>query len=622
MTKIQIAHLEKINKLLRYWILDMTTIAGSGHPTSSLSAVELMSTLMFSGVFRYNVQKIDDPCNDRMIFSKGHAAPLLYALWTAAGEISPSELRTLRKFGSRLEGHPTEKFPFTEIPTGSLGQGLSVGVGMALAQRELDGTQARTFVLLGDSEMAEGQNWEAMQIAQYYELGNLIAIVDVNRLGQRGETMNGHDTDVYVARARSFGWRVVVVDGHDIGQILRVYRDVIGAHKKPLMIVAKTFKGKGVSFLENKHSWHGRALTDHEFSDAIAELGDIDFGVRDTVSLPDLKKPTKRSVTKKVHKFTAPVYDLHEMHATRDAYGDALVQIMQDDEKIVVLDGEVSNSTRTQKAKEYFPERFFEMFIAEQNMVGVAVGLATRGYYPFVSSFAAFLIRAHDQIRMAQYAQVPMALVGSHAGVSVGEDGGSQMGLEDVAMMRAMIGSTVYCPADAVSTRAAVYAARQTSGIAYLRTLRDHTPVIYEKTKDLLVQGMCVVKKSRQDRIAIVGSGVTLHEALKAYKICVNEGNDAVRVIDIMRISPFDNALLRRMIGTIPHVIVVEDHFGPGGIGEIVAAALTGSRSRVISLCVRNMPCSGTAEELRAYEKIDFNAIMDEVKKIKKRYDR
>ena len=620
MKKEHIKKIEKISKLLRYWILDMTTVAGSGHPTSSLSAVELMSTLFFSGAFHFDAKKNDDPHNDRLIFSKGHAAPLLYALWAAAGEIKQEELHTLRKFGSRLEGHPTGKFPFAEVPTGSLGQGLSVGVGMALAQKKLDGTHARTFVLLGDSEMAEGQVWEAMQIAQHYELGNLVAIVDVNRLGQRGETMIGHDVDVYAARAKAFGWRTVVVDGHDVEQLMRIYKDVIGVGKKPLMIIAKTFKGKGISFLEDKHSWHGRALTDHEFSDAIMELGEIDFSVRGEIALPKRMQQTKK-IAKKLIQYTKPQYDPHEKYATRDVYGDTLVQLMQKNDNIVVLDAEVSNSTRAEKAQEYFPERFFEMYIAEQNMISVAVGMAKRGYYPFVSSFSAFLTRAHDQIRMAQYAGVSMTIVGSHAGVSVGEDGGSQMGLEDVAMMRAMLGSAAYCPADALSAQAVFESTYITPGITYVRTLREKMPIIYAHKKNIVSDGMHIIKKTRHDRIAIIGSGVTVHEALKVHAALAYD-HVAVRVIDVLRIAPFDRDLLRRMIGTIPHIIVAEDHFGGGGIGEAAALALSGCRCRIVSLCVKKMPCSGTAEELRAYEKIDFNAMMDEVYLINKRYDR
>ncbi|MFA5986935.1 MAG: transketolase [Parcubacteria group bacterium] len=612
--------LEKINKLLRYWILDMTTVAGSGHPTSSLSAVELISTLLFAGAFRFDVSHPDDAHNDRLIFSKGHAAPLLYALWAVAGVVKPGELHSLRKFGSRLEGHPTIEFPFTEAPTGSLGQGLSIGIGMALAQKNLDHTEARTFVLLGDSEMAEGQIWEAMQIASHYKLDNLVAIVDANRLGQRGETMVGHHVDIYMQRAQAFGWRTVVVDGHDVEYIARIYKDVVGTSKKPLMIIAKTYKGKGISFLEDKHSWHGRVLTEQEFADAVMELGEIDFSVRGEITVPKNAKKEKVNRCTSVH-YVMPQYDNEKKYATRDAYGDALVQIMQKNKKVVVLDAEVSNSTRVEKVREYFPERFFEMYIAEQNMISVAVGLSRRGYHPFVSSFAAFLTRAHDQIRMAQYSDVNMTIVGSHAGVSVGEDGSSQMSVDDVGMMRAMFGCAVYCPSDIISAHAVLDFVQNSPGISYVRMMREELPIIYTQKKDMITKGMNIVRKSDHDRIAIIGSGVTVHEALKVYG-ALAYGRVALRVIDLVRIAPFDWDLLRKIIGTIPHVIVAEDHVRSGGIGEAVALALSGTRSRVVSLCVEKIPHSGTAEELRAYEKINFDAMMNEVHLINKRYDR
>lgn len=605
---------EKINRLLRYAILDMTTIAGSGHPTSSLSAVELMSTLMFSGVFRYDVKDIDNACNDRLIFSKGHASPLYYALWAVAGAIDIKDLQSFRKFDSELEGHPTKRFPFTEAATGSLGQGLSIGVGSALAQKKLDHTHARTYVLLGDSEMAEGQVWEALQIAAYYELDNLVAIVDVNRLGQRGETMVGHDIDVYVARARAFGWRVVSIDGHNIADIMRVYCDVIGANKKPLMIIAKTYKGKGVSFLEDKYSWHGKVLSQQEFADASRELGDIDFDVRGIIAPPDdcMHSGEKKNVAAQTH---CNDIDAHDVYASRDGYGDALVAMMRDDEKIVVLDAEVSNSTRADKAQLFFPARFFEMFIAEQNMVSVAVGLAQRGYKPFVSSFAAFLTRAHDQVRMASLNETHMTIVGSHCGVSIGEDGASQMGLDDIALFRAVLGSVVFYPSDIIATKKILHVTAQCNGISYVRTTREKTPVLYKDTDVFTIGGMCIVYDAPQPVVVIVAAGITVHEAIKAARVLAQQ-DIGVRVIDLYCIKPIDEERLRSSIGEVSHIIIAEDHYAQGGIGEAVCSALDLYGGTCHHLAVRALPRSGTSAELLAYEKIDFNAMITQVQKI------
>ncbi len=625
--QIKIKELEKLNKLLRYWILDMTTTAGSGHPTSSLSAVELMSTLMFAGVFRFDVKKIDSENNDRLIFSKGHASPLFYAFWVAAGVVSPDELNSFRKFDSNLEGHPTMNFPFTEAATGSLGQGLSVGVGIALAQKNLDKTNARTYVLLGDSEMAEGQVWEAMNIASYYELGNLIAVVDVNRLGQRGETMLGHDTEKYVARARAFGWRTVVVDGHNVSEVMRVYSDMVGDHKKPLMIIAKTYKGKGISFLENKYGWHGKALSKQEFIEAVSELGEIDFDVRgDIVKSQSCHsceaflsgrqgRNLSNSASIDSQKDSRLRGNDNAKYATRDAYGDTLVKMMQNDEKIVVLDAEVSNSTRSAVVKDFYPERFFEMFIAEQNMASVAVGLARRGYKPFCSTFAAFFTRAHDQIRMASLSKSKITFVGSHAGVSIGADGGSQMGLSDIAMFRAMLGSTVMYPSDVISARKILKLTQNAEGVSYIRTTREKTPLIYNENEEFIIGGSKLLRHSSEDEAVIITAGITVHEALKAYEILqIKDIN--VRVIDLYSIKPIDAELLLGSIGDVSHIIIVEDHFVEGGIGEAVQNILSGLSMTITHLAVRKMPHSGTMEDLMQYEKINYSAIIDEVYKL------
>ncbi len=612
----KIKELEKINKLLRYWILDMTTTAGSGHPTSSLSAVELMSTLMYSGIFRFDVKNTDDTNNDRLIFSKGHASPLFYALWAGANAIPVEHLNTFRKIDSNLEGHPTMRFPFTEVATGSLGQGLSVGVGIALAQKKLDGTNARTYVLLGDSEMAEGQVWEAMSLASYYELGNLIAIVDVNRLGQRGETMLGHNTEKYAERARAFGWRTVVVDGHNVEEVLRVYTDMIGEYKKPLMIIAKTYKGKGISFLEDKYSWHGRVLSKQEFIEAVSELGDIDFDVRGKIIKPVNNKKIKKK-NKNISEVVSMSWEQNndKKYATRDAYGETLVKMMSEDKKIVVLDAEVSNSTRSEKVKEYYPNRFFEMFIAEQNMVSVAVGLARLGYKPFCSTFAAFFTRAHDQIRMGSLSESKITLVGSHAGVSIGADGGSQMGLSDIAMFRAILGSVVMYPSDVVSASKIFQLVHKFDDISYVRTTREKTIMLYDINEEFMIGGLKLLKHSEQDKAVVIAAGITVHEALKAYEILQIRNID-IRVIDMYSIKPVNAESLLNAIGDVNHIIVVEDHFAQGGIGEVVQSVLIGLSVTIAHLAVHKIPHSGSAEELLQYEKINYSAIIDEVYKL------
>lgn len=609
-------NLEKINKLIRYWILEMTTRAGSGHPTSSLSAVELMTTLMFSGIFKFNIQDKESPFNDRLIFSKGHASPLFYSLWAAADGISAEELETYRQFGSRLEGHPTMKFPFTEVATGSLGQGLSVGLGMALVANKLDKTDSRAYVLLGDSEMAEGQVWEAMEVASYYKLTNLVAIVDVNRLGQRGETMLGYDIETYKKRAESFGWNAIMVDGHNIEEILTAFQSVDDEVDRPTMIVAKTIKGKGVFFIENENGWHGKALSEEEFKKAKEELGEVDFDIRGEIYLPevDLSVQTRliASVQDKNFSENFPEYKIGDLVATREAYGFGLVKMMAKDEKIVVLDAETSNSTHADEAKKYFLERFFEMFIAEQNMASVASGLAARGFKPFVSSFAAFLTRAHGQIRMANLSDQNLVFVGSHVGVSIGEDGGSQMGLEDIAIFRSILNSVVLYPSDAVSAEKIIELANENDKLTYVRMTRAKTPVLYNSEEEFKIGGSKVLRESDEDKLTIVAAGITLHEALKAYDILKEKGI-LVRIIDLYSIKPIDTSALLKVIRETKKIITVEDHYQEGGIGEAVRSALGFEAGKVESMFVHEMPQSGTPEELLNYEKIDSGAIVERV---------
>jgi transketolase len=604
--------LKKLATLIRYDILIMTTEAGSGHPTSSLSAVELMSCLLFGGIFRFDVHHPKASNNDRLIFSKGHASPLFYALWAVAGELTEKDLSTYRTFGSPLEGHPAVALPFVEAATGSLGQGLSIGVGMALNAKYLDKLPYKTYVLLGDSEMAEGSQWEAIQLAAHYKLNNLIGVLDVNRLGQRGETMFGWDLNAYEKRISSFGWKTIVIDGHSIPGILAAYAEALLGTDQPTMLIAKTIKGKGVSFIENKDGWHGKALKKEECDRAVKELGEIDKSVRGEISLPEDLKPKEeppKEVTQRID------YPVDKPVPTRKAYGNALVRIFPGFPHLVSLDGEVSNSTYAEIFKEAYPDRFFEMYIAEQNMVGAALGLSRRGKIPFVSTFAAFFTRAFDQIRMSQYSDPNIKFVGSHAGVSIGEDGPSQMGLEDIALFRAILGSVVLYPCDAVSTEKLVEEAAKQDGIVYIRTTRSETPILYRPAEEFTIGGSKVLKKSEKDMATVIGAGVTLHEALAAYEALKKEGI-LIRVIDLYSIKPIDEISLRDAASATRSIITVEDHYAEGGIGEAVKSALATSPVPIYSLSVRKKPKSGKPQELLDYEEISRAAIMKKVKEL------
>jgi transketolase len=599
----------KLSKLIRYYILTATTHAGSGHPTSSLSATELMCGLLFSGTFRYDLERPDHPNNDRLIFSKGHASPLYYALWAAAGKLSEDDLMTYRQFGSPLEGHPTVSFPFADAATGSLGQGLSIGVGMALNAKYLDKLPYRTYVLLGDSEMAEGSQWEAMEIAAYYKLNNLIGIIDVNRLGQRGETMYGHDLSAYEKRISAFGWETILIDGHIYGEILDAYQKAVRVPDRPVMIIARTIKGKGVSFIEDKNGWHGVALSEKDCERAVKELGTIDKSIRGRISNPDDTRPEGVKPTP-----AEPLnYPVDKPVATRDAYGNALKRIYRRFPKIVAVDGEVSNSTRAEKLKEAYPDRFFEMYIAEQNMAGVALGLGCRGKIPFASSFAAFLTRAFDQIRMSQYSDANIKFVGSHAGVSIGLDGPSQMGLEDIAMFRTICNGVVFYPSDAVSTEKIVELAAEHNGIAYIRTTRMKTPVIYDADETFVIGGCKILRKNKNDAATVIGAGVTLHEALKAYDELKDQGI-FIRVIDLYSIKPIDEKTLLQASKETSCIIIVEDHYPEGGMGEAVRSALGTVSVPLVSLAVRKKPKSGKPAELLDFEEISKDAIIRSVK--------
>ncbi|MBI2444504.1 MAG: transketolase [Candidatus Magasanikbacteria bacterium] len=614
-------------RLVRYFILRATTAAGSGHPSSSLSATDLLTALFFGGFFRADLEHPEYPGNDRLIFSKGHASPLFYSIYAAAGRVSEAELLKLRTFHSPLEGHPTPRFPYTEAATGSLGQGLSVGLGMALAAR-LQQWPYRTFVLLGDSEMSEGAGWEAIQLAAHYRLDNLIGIIDVNRLGQRGETMYGHRLNEYQRRIAAFGWRTMVVDGHNLKAIAGAYQRALTVRGRPVMIIAKTKKGRGVRMIENKNGWHGKALTPDELTVALKQLGKVDADLRGEVALPaKVKIPNAKLVPSQAKEFKTnhlefTAYKIGDKIATRRAYGTALAALYPKLSNLVVLDAEVSNSTMAEIFKAAHPERFLEMFIAEQNMAGVAVGLSRRGFTPFVSSFAAFLTRAFDQIRLSQYSDCHIVFCGSHAGVAIGEDGPSQMGLEDIAMFRTLRGSSVLYPSDAVATERLVAAAAGASGLVYLRTTRQATPVIYQPTEKFAIGGSKILRQSRKDIATVIAAGITVFEALTAYEILKREGI-LIRVIDLYSIKPIDLATLRQAASDTKALITVEDHYPEGGLGEAVQSALNEraptknfSCPPIRSLAVRQIPRSGKPAELLAYEEINAAAVVKTVKSL------
>jgi transketolase len=599
---------------LRVDSIRSTTAAGSGHPTSSMSAADLMAVLMI-GHLRYDFANPQNLNNDHLIFSKGHASPLLYSMYKAAGAISDEELMTLRKFGSRLEGHPTPVLPWVDVATGSLGQGLPIGVGMALAGKYLDKLPYRIWVLLGDSETAEGSIWEAFDHASHYKLDNLIAILDCNRLGQRGETELGWNTEAYAERAKAFGWRAIIINGHDYDQIDDAYTQAeqFAGKGTPTLIIARTVKGKGVSFLENRDGWHGKALNKEQEEKAMQELNPVRsqvFPVQKPAAAEPAPLPAKKPVD-------LPRYNLKDSVATRKAYGDALKALGAADPEVVALDGEVSNSTYAEEFAKAYPDRFFEQYIAEQQLVAAAVGMSVRHKIPFASTFAAFFTRAYDFIRMAAISRANIRLVGSHAGVSIGEDGPSQMALEDLAMMRAVFGSTVLYPCDANQAAQLTAEMATHGGIVYMRTTREKTPVIYSPDEKFSVGRSYVLRQSSKDQVAVVAAGITVHEALNAYEQLLSE-NITVRVIDAYSVKPIDDeTLLAAAQEAGGKIITVEDHWPEGGLGEAVLAVFTqtvGPLPRIINLAVQSMPGSGTPAELLEDAGISAHHIVQAVK--------
>ena len=588
-----------------------TTAAGSGHPSSGMSAADLMAVLAIS-YLKYDFQNPKHPNNDHLLFSKGHACPVLYALYKAVGAIDDAELLTLRQFDSKLEGHPTPEIPYVDAATGSLGQGLPIGAGVAIAGKYIDKLPYKVWIVCGDSEMAEGSMYEALEISAHYELNNLVAIVDVNKLGQRGETQLGHDMDAYKARFEAFGWHAIVVDGHDVEAIARAYAEAMTA-TKPVGILAKTDKGHGVSFMSGQPGWHGKALKPEEAEKAIAELGNPKGDIIVSVQKPEDRQPAALSASAA---FVAPEYKLGDKYAVRQAYGDALKALGASRGDVFAVDSEVSNSTFAETFKKAYPDRFFETYIAEQVMVSIAQGLAVRGYTAFCSTFAAFFARAYDQIRMGAVSRANLHLVGSHAGISIGEDGPSQMALEDLAMFRAVHGSAVLYPSDAVSTIHLVKAMAERPGISYMRSTREKTAVLYGADETFPIGGSKTLRSSDSDKATVVGAGITLHEALKAADALAGEGIN-IRVIDLYSVKPIDWATIVAAVQDTNHIIVAEDHWAQGGIGDAVSGVLAEANVPLVKfthLCVRDMPRSGTPQELLEKFGIDSAAIVAAVK--------
>jgi len=603
--------LEQIARRLRIHSVKMTTKAGSGHPTTCLSMADLIACLFFDEM-RYNPQDPYDWNNDEFVLSKGHAAPILWAAYAEAGIIPEKSLMSLRKITSVLEGHPTPRMKWIKAATGSLGQGLSAGVGLALAMK-LGKSPGRVYVVMGDAECAEGAVWEACNTASYLKLSNLCALVDINRLGQSGETMHGHDIKAYDRKFRAFGWETVSIDGHKINEILSALKRA-RENKKPTVILAKTIKGKGIPFAEDKNGWHGKPLKVDEMKRALEALGPIPaIDARKYV-----KKQRKAPHFKLTKKFNFKRTPYRDKVATRRAYGNALLNLGRVNDAVVSLDGDVKNSTYAEDFFDAFPKRSFQSYIAEQNMVGMGLGLAAKGFIPFIATFSAFLTRAHDQVRMAAYSFSNIKFCGSHSGVSIGADGPSQMGLEDLAMFRSIPGCAVLYPCDGFSTEACMEAMARYKGMCYLRTTRPATPLIYSADEKFPIGGSKVIMKSQKDAAVVVAAGITVHEALKAYEELKKEGIP-IRIIDAYSLQPVDkDGITRAVKDTGKKVVVAEDHFPHGGLGEAVAGVL-GGKAEVLHLAVRDLPRSGEPDELLDKYEISARHIIDAVKKLIKR---
>jgi transketolase len=601
--------LEDVATRLRIESIRATTAAGSGHPSSAASAADLVAALFFA-VMRVDPDDPRSPASDRFVLSKGHAAPLLYAAWAELGVVPRAALTTLRSLDSDLEGHPTPRLPFVDVATGSLGQGLSAGVGLALGARWLE-SDGRVFVLLGDGETAEGSVWEAAQMAGHERLSNLIAIVDVNGLGQSGPTMLDHDLSAYQRRFTAFGWSATIVDGHDLRQVVPALRRARQSRRRPTAILARTVKGQGIAGIAGQEGWHGKPLPAEAAERAIAALE----AKLHHIPPPLVQRPRARPGAR-AQAQPLPEARRYADVATREAYGDALVRLGAGDPSVVALDGDVKNSTYAERFREAYPARFVEAYIAEQNMVGAATGLAAQGWIPFASSFACFLTRAADQLRMAAISRSNIKLCGSHAGVSIGEDGPSQMGLEDLALFRALPESVVLYPADGASTDACVLLAGRHRGLVYLRTTRMKTPAIYGPDDAFALGGLKVLRSGEHDALTIVAAGITLHEALAAHDQLAGHGI-AVRVIDLYCVKPVDDqGLLEAARRTGNRLLVVEDHYPAGGLGDAVRDAVSGAGVTVHHLAVREIPRSGPPLKLLERYGIGRAAIVTAVREL------
>jgi len=603
--------LQKKADKLRIHSVRTTTKAGSGHPSTCLSAADIVSALFFH-VMRYDPHDPTNPNNDRFVLSKGHAAPLLYAAYAEVGAIPVEKLDTLREIDSELEGHPTPRFKWSEVATGSLGQGLSIGVGMAF-NGKLDKLDYQVYVMMGDGESAEGSVWEAAALASHYKLDNLIGIVDVNRMGQSQNTMYEFDIESYQKRFEAFGWHAIGIDGHNMSEILAALDEAKNTVDQPTVIVAKTLKGKGVSLIEDKDGWHGKPIPEEDMASALKELDkpvpDYEFKIecppKSEVSLPTTSGEIE-----------PPNYEIGEEVATRSGFGTGLAKLGDVNPLVVSLDGDTKNSTYAQDFMEAHPDRYFECFIAEQNMVGAAVGLSSRGKIPFASTFAAFLTRAFDHIRMSAISAANIKYVGSHCGTSIGQDGPSQMGLEDIAMMRAIPNSVVVYPSDAVAAEKLVAEVAQHKGIAYIRTSRPKTPVLYPNDEEFKIGGSKVLRSSDNDAVTVVTAGVTIHEALKAYKILKEEGIN-IRIIDAYSVKPIDAETLKKAAAETNNTIIcVEDHYYDGGLGDAVLSAVGEDGVRVHKMAIKELPRSGQPEELMELYGISSECIVKKVKQV------
>jgi len=599
-TSSRVASLKNVATRLRIDSVRATSEAGSGHPTSCASAAEIVATLFFSEM-RYDPRNPRNPDNDRFVLSKGHAAPVLYAAWAEVGLLTRDDLLTLRRLDSDLEGHPTPRLSFVDVATGSLGQGVCAAVGSALNARLIT-SDYRTYVLLGDGESAEGSVWEAAEAAANDRLDSLCGITDVNGLGQSGPSIWNHDMEAYAARWRAFGWHSIIVDGHDVTALLDAYEEARRTKGQPTMILARTIKGKGISLAEGKSGWHGKAFKKGQELDSVLASLESQILPEDEPAQPPDGPRTRRDTSRRARQSNkatvgTPAYKIGDSVATREAYGTALAKLGDGDDRIVALDGDVKNSTFSEKFQEKHSDRFFQNFIAEQVMVGSAMGLAARGAIPFPSTFAAFLTRAYDFIRMACISNLNIKLAGSHAGVSIGEDGPSQMALEDLAMMRAQPNMTVLYPCDAMSTERLLELMAYHPGPAYMRTSRPKTPVIYGPDEAFAIGGLKVLRESVNDVATVIGGGITVFEALKAYDELQKNGR-SIRVIDLYSVQPIDARSLLRCARETRRIITVEDHYAAGGIGEAVAACVAGSGVAVERLCVKEIPRSGTPEQL------------------------